>query len=105
MIGVISGNLIFEFRDEDDLAKALSHFSKDKIIIITEQSDKVKAILYDKAFTFPPQIKDSELYKLYITSETSCKDIQRNELLELECESKTSFIYNNVPIPTSIDKL
>lgn len=106
MIGFISNNMIFEFRNEDDLAKALSYYSKDKIVIITEKSDRVKAILYDSTFTFPPQIQDSELYNLYITSERSYKDIQRNECLDmLECDTKTTFIYKNMPIPTCIDKV
>ena len=85
MIGVIEKDLIFEFKDESDLSRAISWFGDRyscSIIIITDRSDRIKGVIDRGQFTFAPTFAEDTVYTLYglpRAAEFDVRALQRND--------------------------
>lgn len=68
MIGVLKNNLIFEFRDPDELAISLEKYGQSydsDIIFIVSSTDLIKGIICKGQWTFSPIINEEERYYIY----------------------------------------
>lgn len=68
MIGILEGNLIFEFRDEGQLEFALTSYAERKgcsTLFICDRSDKIKSVLNNGMFTSMPNLQEETSYLIY----------------------------------------
>lgn len=113
MIGVIKSDFIFEFRDEDELARALCNYGEQygsEIVIVTTTSDQIRAIAYRDKFTFRPSIAEDTVYILYgVVNARSLNvlDLQRNDSLphvsNYNYELMVKFKCVSQPLPKQIN--
>ena len=113
MIGVINNTKIFEFRDEAELAYALSWFGDKygaEYIIITDTADKIKSAIYNGDFLFGQSLTDETKYYIYGSAKKleSFDDMQKNtELSKLGRVDwqvgPYSFIYMAQKLPKELD--
>lgn len=106
MIGVVNRDKIFEFRDEDDLAKALDWFGSKyncNTIIITDASKKVKGIICNGVFTFSPNLLEETHY--YLFGSDVYNELDKNtELPRKQYEiDNMPFIYLSQRVPKNLD--
>lgn len=111
MIGVIKRDNIFEFRDEEQLCRALSWYGDKygcEVVIVTDRSDRIKAIINRGSFTFTPSLSEETNYLLYGLPNSrvvNVVDLQRNDSLPTynSYELMLPFIYVSQPIPKPLD--
>lgn len=108
MIGVIQNTKIFEFRDENDLAKSLTLYGNRyncDIIIIVDTSDKIKGIVNNGYFTFPTNLNEGQKYYIYGTNISEDKEFAKNDILPKRYNwdhGAVSFVYGTQIIPQEI---
>lgn len=110
MIGVIKSDFVFEFRDEDELARALCCYGDQygsEIVIVTTTSDQIRAIAYRDQFTFRPSIAEDTVYVLYGVPNSRASnvlDLQRNDSLpNFNYELMVKFKCVSQPLPRRIE--
>lgn len=108
MIGVVKETKIFEFRDEADLARALSWYVSKydcEIVVITDTSNKVKGIIYNDEFTFTANLIDGQKYRIYGTNAKDAKVMEKNDVMPIRYDYKpdgVSFIFGEQRVPKEI---
>lgn len=109
MIGVIKNTKIFEFREETDLCQALSWFANNygcDTLIITDTSDKVKAIISNDSFTFAPSIEEEQKYYVYGTTNGKYSELSKNDYLPNSYDWQLGpfpFAYTVQRVPKELD--
>ena len=109
MIGIIDNYLIFEFKDEGDLNKALAHFAKSNnvnTLIISSKMDTIKAVLYNDKFLFMPYITTDEEYILYGAYYSSEPMLSKNDDVpsHIDWTVMSRFKYRVMTVPTLISE-
>lgn len=109
MIGVVQETKIFEFRDEADLARALSWYGSKydvEIIVITDTLSKIKGIIFNDKFLFPANLIDGQKYRIFGTNLKEVKEMSKNDIMPVSYSYKpdgVSFIFGEQRVPKEIN--
>lgn len=110
MIGVIQGNRVFEFREESELAKALSWFADKygcETLLIIDSKNTVKGVINGNSFTFTPSLNADQKYYLFGVSGNKYSDLSKNEPLPIDERNweinYMTFEFCNITVPKILD--
>lgn len=109
MIGIVNRTKIFEFRDQNDLARGLDFLARRygcDVIIIVSSTDYVKGVLYNGDFTFAPDLREEERYYLYGNAGKIGHDLLKNDDLPVQRDWQIAampFTYVSQPVPKELD--
>ena len=109
MLGIITNGLVFDFKDQEGLARALTAYgnkNRCSIVVIADQSSGViRALISDNNLVFSNGLSDNTVYKLFGTNNQQAMNLGRGSLVDDvgDWEMAVDFTYRVQILPETID--